>query len=200
VVKLVEDDFGHGKHHVMLVTRDTGALVLSMSKPTDPPTDTIPLVLRCAQAAGLLHDIRRKESDHALKSADTARLVLGQFFFSPAEIENIAQAIANHEAFKMPEPLSNEVGQFISDCLYDADKFRWGPDNFTDTVWLMASFYNVPLERLVESYHHGIEAIERIKGSFRTPVGKAYGPEIIDLGLTIGNTVMQYIRNEMMKL
>jgi hypothetical protein len=197
VARLAEDDFGHGQRHVMLVTRDTGALVRIAAKTIDLPGETLPLMLRCAQAAGLLHDMRRKESHHAVKSADVAREVLGQFEFSPIEIETIAQAIANHEAFTRPAPLPTEVGQLISDCLYDADKFRWGPDNFTDTVWEMASFYKVPLERFVEAYHHGVDAIQRIRGSFRTPTGKAYGPEMIEMGLEIGNKVIEFVRNEM---
>jgi len=197
VADQIEDDFGHGHRHALLVTRDTGALVLILARTFDLPEGILPFIMRCAQAAGLLHDIRRKESNHAAKSAETARQVLTQFLFSWEEIEDIAQAIANHEAFKTPERVSNRTGQLISDCLYDADKFRWGPDNFTDTVWYMASFYNVPIERFADGYDHGIDAIRRIKGSFRTSIGKEYGPEMIDMGLTIGQRVIQLLRSEL---
>ncbi len=40
----------------------------------------------------------------------------------------------SHEAFKKLETSGSTNAMMISDCLYDADKFRWGSDNFTDTI------------------------------------------------------------------
>ncbi len=199
VSEVCADDFGHGRRHIMLVTRDTGALVFAMARTSDMSETHVRKTVRCGQAAGLLHDIRRKEPRHAAKGAETARRILRHFpSFEGAEIEEIAQAIANHEAFCEPQRLQTTTGQLISDCLYDADKFRWGPDNFTDMVWSMAAFFGIPLEGIVSAYERGIEAIARIKTSFRTELGKRYGPEIINMGLRIGEQLMAYIRSEIL--
>jgi hypothetical protein len=196
ISQLLEDDFGHGARHALLVTRDAGALVLIRAKELDIAEPEARAVLRCTQAAGLLHDVRRKEPSHALKSAEASRSLLDGFDFTPEQIEEIAQAIANHEAFQTPKQMRSRAGQVMSDCLYDADKFRWGPDNFTDTVWYMASFYKAPFSMFRKAYQQGIEAIERIKDTFRTPTGRTYGAEIIDMGLAIGRRVISPLIEE----
>jgi|YNPNPStandDraft_1061719.scaffolds.fasta_scaffold45201_1 hypothetical protein len=199
VCDLCGDDFGHGRRHLMLVTRDTGALVLATARLMGIPPERILGIVRLGHAAGLLHDIRRKEPGHAAKGAETARRLLRSMAaFSPEEVEEIAEAIANHEAFTVPKAAPSLQGQIVSDCLYDADKFRWGPDNFTDTVWSMASYYHVPVEGFVAAYERGIEAIVRVRGSFRTEMGRRYGPEIIDMGIRIGDRVMEYLRTEVL--
>ncbi|MEW6444225.1 MAG: hypothetical protein AB1640_25045 [bacterium] len=190
VSSVLEDDFGHGLRHALLVTRDAGALAIIGARQEQIADAEARAILRCAQAAGLLHDACRKEPEHALRSAEAARPVLLRFSFPEDEVEEIAAAIANHEAFRQPVRMSRPSGQAVSDCLYDADKFRWGPDNFTDTVWCMASFHEVPFSTFQRAYRQGIQAIEKIKGSFRTPTGRAYGAEIIDMGLEIGRRVI----------
>ena len=87
-------------------------------------------------------------------------------------------------------------GAMASDCLYDADKFRWGPDNFTDTLWDMISFYNPPLTKFMARYPRGMEGLEKIKATFRTPTGKKYGPQFIDLGQAIGQKLYEVIQAE----
>jgi len=196
VSQLLEDDFGHGARHALLVTRDAGALVLIRGRELGLTEPEARAVLRCTQAAGFLHDVRRKEPSHALRSAEASRSLLDGFEFTPEEIEEIALAIANHEAFQTPRVMKSAAGQVMSDCLYDADKFRWGPDNFTDTVWYMASFYQAPFSMFRKAYQQGIEAIERIKDSFRTPAGRTYGGEIIDMGLAIGRRVISPLIEE----
>jgi len=88
------------------------------------------------------------------------------------------------------------IHPIISDCLYDADKFRWGPDNFTDTIWEMVSFLNPPLKTFIEHYPKGMKSLERIKQSFRTHAGQRYGPQFIDIGLAIGEELYRVIREE----
>jgi hypothetical protein len=111
----------------------------------------------------------------------------------PENGEVIVRAIANHEAFVEPEKIDSPVGQMISDALYDADKFRWGPDNFTQTLWQMLRSSGARIAPLIRRFPKGMEGISAIKETFRTETGKIYGPEFIELGLKIGAKVHQFL-------
>ena len=115
---------------------------------------------------------------------------------SDQERDDVSSAIRNHEAFKKRIPIKSPDGVLIDGCLYDADKFRWGPDNFTDTVWDMVSFHNPPLSEFIKHYPKGMQGIEKIKKTFRTATGKVYGPQFIDLGIAIGNQLYDMILTE----
>ena len=106
----------------------------------------------------------------------------------------MAQAIANHEAFVEPPITVSATGKLVSDALYDADKFRWGPDNFTVTLWEMLRFARASVAGVIPRFPEGMAGIARIKGTFRSHTGKAFGPEFIDLGLSIGNKIYEYVR------
>lgn len=192
----LEDDFGHGLEHATKVTLDAGALLAVEGRVAEYPEDDLNQWMRIVQSAGLLHDIRRKEKEHALRGAEFARSFLNVYPELIDSVEDICCAIANHEAFKRPVEIRNPRGALVSNCLYDADKFRWGPDNFTDTIWIMLAFSNRPLEAFVERYPRGVEAMKRIKSTFRTPTGKHYGPQFIDIGLAIGDAVIEVIKTE----
>jgi len=56
----------------------------------------------------------------------------------------IADAIRNHEAFKETLEAADKEGRLVSDALYDADKFRWGPENFTTTLWTIVTANDTP--------------------------------------------------------
>jgi hypothetical protein len=148
------------------------------------------------QCAGLLHDIQRRHENHAVKGAVYARQVLQVLPFKSHEVDDICGAIRNHEAFKKTVKARTSEGALVSDCLYDADKFRWGPDNFTDTVWAMVSFFNIPVAQFVDLYPEGMEKLAKIKHTFRTNTGKKYGPQFIDLGLAIGEELFDVIQTE----
>lgn len=148
------------------------------------------------QCAGLLHDIRRKKKNHAIKGAEFTERLLRDFPLSSKEVANICLAIQNHEAFKNKIEIASPKGKLISDCLYDADKFRWGPDNFTDTLWEMVSFLNPPLDTFIAHYPKGMQGLEKIKQTFRTKTGRRYGPQFIDIGLAIGEKLYRVIQNE----
>ena len=192
----LEDDFGHGLKHATDVTLDAGALTLIEGQIHNDDDVFLNRRMILAQCAGLLHDIKRKMSNHALASAKASREILSGYSLRKDEIEDIFQAIRNHEAFKTPFELNSVEGKIISDCLYDADKFRWGPDNFTDTVWHMVSFFNAPIEVFIAGYEKGIDGIIKIKNTFRSDSGKKYGPEFIDIGLAIGDELYRYIKNK----
>ncbi len=196
VRRTIENDFGHGLIHAEKVALDAGALVLIECGRTGVDATATERRLLVVQAAGLLHDMRRKEKHHAEAGAVYARKALATFAFTPQEVDVICYAIRNHEAFQRIQPPPSLEAALMSDCLYDADKFRWGPDNFTDTLWDMVTFYNPPLSLFVKRYPGGMRKLEEIKNTFRSATGKRYGPQMIDFGISIGRELMTIIRTE----
>jgi hypothetical protein len=180
------DMIGHGFVHVKKVAIDAGAIILIERQQTDSETDLRRLVL-LSQIAAILHDIRRSEKYHAQRGAEEAGEIIKQFSLSDRECTAITRAIRNHEAFQPEVALDNPSDQLLSDALYDADKFRWGPDNFTDTIWAMVASRNVPLAVLMSRFLPGMEGVKRIRDTFRTATGRHYGPDFIDRGMEIGH-------------
>ena len=190
----IENDFGHGMDHVVKVTLDAGALLLIEGPRAGFKNGILQRRMLITQCAGLLHDIKRKEKDHALQGSIFVKDLLRAYPFSQEEILDISMAIKNHEAFKPVDRLDTPEGNIVSDCLYDADKFRWGPDNFTITVWDMLSFSKTPIDRFIDYYPKSVEGLAKIKHTFRTPTGKKYGPAFIDLGIEMGEEIYAYLR------
>jgi hypothetical protein len=196
VAEHLEDNLGHGIEHALKVAIDAGTLMIIESRLVGRSEKFIKRRVVIVQCAGLLHDIERKHEDHAVKGAAFAKQVLEVFPFKTDEVDDICRAIRNHEAFKKSENTGTPEGSLVSDCLYDADKFRWGPDNFTDTVWAMVSLSNMPIARFVELYPEGMEKLSKIKKTFRTITGKKYGPQFIDIGLAVGKELFDVIQKE----
>lgn len=185
IVAAYGDCYGHGLLHVRKVAVDTGAIILTELNSVPLAADAERLVL-LAHLAGLLHDIKRAEKDHARAGAREASGILADFALTRSECSAITRAIANHEAFQIPEALADPADQFLSDALYDADKFRWGPDNFTETLWAMLDSRKASLTAVLPHFPRGMEALRRIRETFRTPTGREYGPDFIDLGMEVG--------------
>ena len=127
VAEHLEDDLGHGIKHALKVAIDAGALMIIENKLAGRSDNFINQRVIIVQCAGLLHDIQRRHEDHGVKGAVYARQVLQIFPFKSHEVDDICRAIRNHEAFKKTVKASTSEGALVSDCLYDADKFRWGP-------------------------------------------------------------------------
>lgn len=195
VAARLEDDFGHGMAHALKVALDAGALMHIEARAVEPPA-ALGLRIRSAHCAGLLHDLARKQPDHAEVGAVQAADLLQAFPIDAVDVEDICGAIRNHEAFRDTVGVDTRSGSLLSDCLYDADKFRWGPDNFTDTLWAMVAFSRPPVDQFLASYPSGMERLARIKSTFRTPAGRRYGPEFIDLGLAVGQELYRVICRE----
>jgi hypothetical protein len=193
MAKCLDDDFGHGMGHVEKVAIDAGTLVIIESRLAGQTENRVQRNLLLAQCAGLLHDICRKEKSHAEKGAETARDVLRSYPLVPEEIIHVCTAIRNHEAFARLERLPAHQARMISDCLYDADKFRWGPDNFYHTIWDMVGFLNPPLDVFVDHFPKGMALLKKIRGTFRSRTGRRYGPQFIDMGIAIGEKLYQVI-------
>lgn len=189
----LKDDYGHGVKHAVKVTLDSGALMFIEGRRLGYPEKVLRRKIVLTQCAGLLHDAKRKSENHAIAGAVYARQVLMAYPLTSKEIDDVCWAIRNHEAFKNMACTTTAESLVLSDCLYDADKFRWGPDNFTDTVWKMVSFYNPPLSVFLSHYPKGIASIRKIRSTFRSKTGKKYGPQFIDMGLDVGNELFNLI-------
>lgn len=190
----IEDDFGHGLEHSARVAVEAGALVLVEGRGlSDQAVVRRAVVAHCA---GLLHDIKRKQHRHAIAGADFARHFLMAYPLEPREIEDVAAAIRNHEAFQQTVAIDTLDGALLAGCLYDADKFRWGPDNFTDTIWDMVIHARIPLAAFVSRYPQGMETLTRIRATFRTATGRRFGPQFIDMGIAIGRQLLAVIHEE----
>ncbi|MFO7708608.1 MAG: hypothetical protein R6V84_10585 [Desulfobacterales bacterium] len=194
VAGLLEDDFGHGMLHARKVAVEAGALVCIEAGRL--PDRALTRRICLAHCAGLLHDIRRKQPNHAEQSARTARRLMYDRAISSGEIGDVCIAIRNHEAFKPTWAVETHAGLLLSDCLYDADKFRWGPDNFTDTLWAMTAFNRPSLKEFMRRFPRGMESLARIKTTFRSPAGKKYGPQFIDLGIAAGEALYRLMADE----
>lgn len=196
VARQLDNDFGHGFMHAMKVAVDAGTLAIIESGNHAIHPSEITTILRNAQIAGLLHDIKRKERHHAIAGSQYAEQVMQAFGFMPEAIETVSRAIRNHEAFQEPAIIDTVEGRLVSDCLYDADKFRWGPDNFEDTLWDMLVHLDPPFSEFLQRYPSGMEFLARIKTTFRTETGRRFGPEFIDIGLAIGEVIFQMLERE----
>lgn len=179
----------HGLCHCEAVARDAGALVMIEGKERGIGGEELGRLAEAAMIAGLLHDIKRREQDHAVLGSLEAERILNGLSFDRRMTGYITYAIRNHEAFKTACDLGDEAGCLVSDALYDADKFRWGPENFTTTLWLLVDGRGTSPAKLHEVFREKMKGIESIKDTFRTPTGRRYGPEIIDQGIGVGNAI-----------
>ncbi|MBM4136634.1 MAG: hypothetical protein FJ241_07360 [Nitrospira sp.] len=186
---------GHGISHAEAVAVDAGVVIQIEGRIQNVDFELLKDLVVYVQIAALFHDIKRKEKNHTIAGSDEARRILKGFQIEERYKRYIADAIRNHEAFKKVLESEDEIGKLISDSLYDADKFRWGPDNFITTLWLILDSADVPFETFCENFHKNIHYIERIKTTFRTETGRKYGPEFIDMGIMIGQAIYKEMLN-----
>ncbi|TYT74533.1 HD domain-containing protein [Desulfobotulus mexicanus] len=192
VMLLLAEDWGHGMGHSRKVAVEAGALIFMEGMAAGFREEAcLDHLMRLAQCAGLLHDICRKEKNHAEKGAVVAGFILEEEGFSSKDVEAVCEAIRRHEAFRhYPEAEALSLNtDLLVNCLYDADKFRWGPDNFTHTVWDMLASARVPVSAFLKGYPQGIAGIARIRETFRSHSGRRFGPEFIDIGMGIAARV-----------
>ena len=179
---------GHGLVHARKVAVDTGAIILIEDRSSGEGENLTRLV-SLAHIAGILHDIKRSSKDHARLGAEAAGNILTRFDLTDTERAAVVGSIRNHEAFQPATSLINPDAQLLSDALYDADKFRWGPDNFTEMLWDIVTTRDVSMHTLLSYFPSGLQSLEKIRDTFRTATGQKYGPGFIDLGLKIGDTL-----------
>ncbi len=189
----IYENLGHGAGHSIKVAVDAGAIVLIECETAGFEEDRREKCVRLVHIAGLLHDIRRAERNHAAAGAEAADSILRDLGFNGADRAVVTLAISNHEAFKEPVPAASPDAQLVSDALFDADKFRWGPDNFTETIWYMLEALSAPISMMVASYEEKSKGIEAVKKTFRTRTGNDYGPDFIGRGLLIGDKLIKML-------
>ncbi len=189
------EELGHGTFHCTRVSIDTATLLLIETVPQRPEASAVERLMTVGIFAGLLHDICRGSKDHAACGAREAAKFLTEFDLNDDEVFSIVNAIRNHEAFVSAAPRldSRQWVQLTSDCLYDADKFRWGADTFTHTLWYMADYQDLGPRELIDRFPWGMSGTYSIIETFRTATGRQYGPEIIENGAEIGKEIYQYL-------
>ncbi len=191
VLPFLNDEFGHGIDHSKKVAIEACALVMSESSSLG--MERARRIGLLAQIAGLLHDSCRLEGEHAVRGADLSLMILQDYPLDDEEKQMISKAILCHEAFSPAQQFGDPRQQILADALYDADKFRWGPDNFSTTLWEICNYQEWSLEQILNKFPHGMEFISSIQHTFRTSAGKIYGPEFIDLGLEMGRQMYKKI-------
>lgn len=182
----LHDGFGHGIEHARKVAIDAGAIILTERK--EQGSQTFRLII-LAHFCGLLHDICRLEDDHAKKAGVLSRRILSEYPLTDNEKDMIYFAVENHEAFNPVKSHSNPDTSLLSNAMYDADKFRWGPDNFTTTLWEICDYKDWSYEEIRRRFPAGLDKMKSIRSTFRSQTGKDYGPEFIDMGLELGSTL-----------
>ncbi len=191
-IPFLYDDYGHGIEHSKKVAIEAGAIVLTEMRRGDLSRARHLTLL--AHMAGLLHDICRLEDDHAHRAAELSETILADYPLQPGDTARIAFAIADHEAFRQRRETDDPEAALLSGALYDADKFRWGPDNFSTTLWEMCDYTEMPADEILARFPKGMEKIREVAATFRTSVGRTFGPEFIDIGLSFGNEVRARLR------
>lgn len=190
-----ENISGHGLSHARKVAIDGGAIILIEGRSSGGGENLQRQVL-LAHIAGILHDIKRSSRDHARQGAEEAGMILEGFDLTDEERAAVVGAIRNHEAFQPCTPLTDPGAQLLSDALYDADKFRWGPDNFTEMLWDIADTRDISMNTLLSYFPSGLQSLKKIRDTFRTKTGRQYGPGFIDLGLKIGKALYTKLEEE----
>jgi len=189
-------NLGHGYGHAKKVAIDTGVLFFVETGRAGLNL-SMEYIFRLSHIAGLLHDICRKEPEHAKAGAEYAETYLKKIIADEDIISSIAYSIENHEAFtEYSHDFPGKEAGLLSACLYDSDKFRWGPDNFEFMIWAMIEDLNISAEQFIKGYKRGVGSLEKIRNTFRTCTGQQYGPEFIDIGLEIGDKLYRRIHDE----
>lgn len=187
------EELGHGLYHCTRVSIDCAALIHIETGGDRMKPPAVERMMIVGIYAGLLHDICRNVPNHAECGARESERILSSFSVSKNEIDCISNAIRNHEAFAPAAPAGRQWAQLVSDCLYDADKFRWGADTFTHTLWCMADHQELTPQALIAKFPWGMSGTIGIMDTFRTPTGRQYGPEIIETGMEIGKEIYRYL-------
>jgi hypothetical protein len=191
---LLESNLGHGFRHAQKVSLDAGTLMVIESRKLGLGAKALARRVCICHCAGLLHDIKRRHRQHAQAGADYARGQLQGSGLNASEIDDIYHAIRNHEAFKPVAQLTPPERALLSDCLYDADKFRWGPDNFSDTIWSMVTALDLPVAHFIRRFPEGMKMLGRVRATFRSDTGRFYGPQFVDIGLAVGRELYKTIQ------
>ncbi|MEW5772027.1 MAG: HD domain-containing protein [Thermodesulfobacteriota bacterium] len=193
VLPFLYDDYGHGVEHAKKVAIEAAAIILAEIGRNDP--ERARRLAKLALLAGLLHDICRLEPEHATRGAEVSRLILQDYPLPSEDKAAVIRAVNCHEAFTHCPETPDPDADLLAGALYDADKFRWGPDNFVTTLWEICDYLEWPLAEVVRRFPEGVERIRQVTDTFRTGIGQACGPEFIEQGLELGQALYRLLRD-----
>lgn len=185
------DDYMFGIEHSKKVAHDAAAIILSEESGLTQEEKRHLAFL--AQVAGLVHDVQRGEDDHAHRSADAVDSILAGYPIEADDVALIVRAVAGHEERTEPSDYPDPPTRLLCQALYDADKFRFGPDIFSTTMWLFCDYNSWSLAETAGQFPKGISAAKAVVHTFRTDVARRYGPELIEQGIKLGETMSRML-------
>ncbi|SDB04424.1 hypothetical protein SAMN05660653_00211 [Desulfonatronum thiosulfatophilum] len=192
VLPFLSDEYGHGIDHAKKVALEAGAISLAEAQPFG--MNQARHLCMLSQLSGLMHDICRLEPEHALRGGELSLQILHDYPLTDRDKSMVAFSIRSHEAFRPKEVTDDPMEEIVASALYDADKFRWGPDNFGTTLWEICDYEEWCMREILSKFPAGVERIRAIANTFRSEVGRTFGPEFIELGIQLGNrlyTILQ---------
>ena len=187
----LDEACGLGVEHAKKVAVDTAALILA--EPSGLNQDERRRMAILAELAGLLHDATRHEEDHAAQGADLAMRLLRGYAISSEERLWVAQAIAEHENPNGSAPIGPEPALLLAAALYDADKFRYGPDIFATTLWELCECDEARLEDIALIFPEGPRKARGYIDTFRTVEGRRHGPQLLAEGLSLAEELTRML-------
>ncbi|EPR37574.1 hypothetical protein dsx2_0920 [Desulfovibrio sp. X2] len=174
------DDFGFGIEHSKTVAVEAAAIVAAETA-SHGREESRRMVLM-ALLAGLLHDATRLEQDAAARAADLSLSVLASYALADEEREMIAGAIAAHETPTGWTPPADPRAALLAGALYDADKFRYGPDVYVTSLWEHCDYEELPLSDAPHCLALAEKRIPALRGTFRTNPGRLHGESFLAVG------------------
>jgi hypothetical protein len=176
--------------HAKKVAIDAGTLILVEGRGWDPAR--IKRWSLLAQLAGLMHDMHAPDPDHASLGAATARQILAGYPLVDTEKEAIVSAVRDHDNVSGTTCIRSSICGWVSNALYDADKFRWSLDNLRAS--LFATMVKEKQDPMLDIWLQLPEKIKKIRSAastFKTVTGQRYGFQFINAGLAIGDYLHQ---------
>lgn len=178
------DDAMFGIEHSKKVAQEAAAIV--MAEDAGLETDRKKHLALLASIAGMLHDLQRGEDDHAHRSAEAVPDLLKGYPLTAEDVVLITRAVDGHEQRTDPGDYADPSERLLCQALYDADKFRFGPDIFCTTMWLFCDYTSWSLAEMAGQFPKGISVAKTIVPTLRTDIGRSYGSELIEQGIKLG--------------
>ncbi len=145
--------------------------------------------------AGLLHDATRLDEDGEAKAAELSRSILAQYPLTDEERDIIARAIRDHEIRDGYIPPCDPRAALLSAALYDADKFRYGPDIYVTSLWEFCDYEDMPTPHALKCLSAAENRLPELSGTFRSRPGRSFGEEHLECGARLMPHLTDNLRN-----
>lgn len=174
------DDFGFGIEHSRAVAMDAAAIVLAETAAW--PREQSRRMAILAILAGLLHDSTRLDEDSEAKAAELSQSILARYALTDEELTLVAGAIRDHDIREGYAPPSDPRAALLGAALYDADKFRYGPDIYVTSLWEFCDYEDMPTQHALKCFTAAESRLPELTGTFRSKPGRAFGEEHLECG------------------